>query len=83
MYHPCPAMIALQGMPTHPPNEVFLEVLPSGGELPRPQGNNRIELDVTRITQLIVAEEERSDLYLLYVGRNMGCGLRRACGACD
>jgi hypothetical protein len=39
-----PAMIAPQGMPTHPPNELFSELLPSAGELPRRPGNNRIEL---------------------------------------
>jgi hypothetical protein len=72
-------MIALQGTPTHPLNELFLDVLPTGGELPRPQGNNRIELDVRKITQIIVAEEEHSDLYLLYMRTNMGCGLRGAC----
>ena len=75
-------MIALQGTPTHPPNELFSDVLPSGGELPRRPGNNRIELDVMEITQITVAEEERSDLCLLHARRNMGCGLRGACGAC-
>ena len=70
----------LQQTPVYPPNELFSDVLPSGGELPRPQGNNRIELGVIEVTQIIVAEEERSALCLLHMRRNMGCGLR---GACD
>ena len=80
--YPGPAMIALQGTPMHPPNELFSDVLPSGGELPRRPGNNRIELNVMEITQIIVVEEERSDLCQLHARRNMGCGLRGACGAC-
>jgi hypothetical protein len=72
-------MIALQGMPMHPPNELFSKVLPSGGELPRRPGNNRIKLEVMEITKIIVAEEERSDLCLPYGRRYMGCGLRGAC----
>jgi len=77
--YPRPAMIALQGTPTHPPNELFLDVLPTGGELPERSGENRIELNVMGITQIIVAEEERSDFCLLYMRTNMGCGLRGAC----
>ena len=72
-------MITLQEMPVYPPNELFSDVLPSGGELPRRPGNNRMELDVMEITQIMVREEERSDLCLLYARRNMGCGLRGAC----
>ena len=75
-------MITLQETPVYPPNELFSDVLPSGGELPRRPGNNRIELDVMEITQIIVTEEVRSDLCLLYARRNMVCGLRGACGAC-
>src|SRR5215217_3291935 len=73
-----PTMIALQGTPTHPPNELFSEVLSSGGELPRRLGNNRMELDVREITQIIVRAGKRSDLCLLYASRNMGRGLRGA-----
>jgi hypothetical protein len=80
--YPGPTMIALQGTPTHPPNELFSDVLPSGGELPRRRGTNRMELDVMEITQIIVRAGKRSDLCLLYARRNMGCGLREACGAC-
>src|SRR5215208_3063906 len=42
----------LQQTPVYPPNELFSDVLPSGGELPRPQGNNRIELGVIEVTQI-------------------------------
>jgi hypothetical protein len=66
----------------HPLNELFSHVLPSGGELPRRPGINRIEFDVMEIARIILVEEVRSDLCLLYARRNMGCGLRGACGAC-
>ena len=77
--YPAPAMIALQGTPMHPPNELFSDVLPSGGELPRRPGDNRIEHGVMEVTQIIVAKEERSDLCLLHARRNMCCGPRGAC----
>jgi len=39
----CTIMITLQETPVYPPNELFSDVLPSGGELPRRPGINRIE----------------------------------------
>src|ERR687897_2828639 len=80
--YPGPVMIALQGTPMHPPNELFSEVLPSGCELPRRPGNNRMELDVMGSPRSSVTAEKRSGLCLLYARRNMGRGLRRACGTC-
>jgi hypothetical protein len=41
-----------------------------------------MELDVKGVMQIIVTGEERLDICLLYARRNMGCGLRGACGAC-
>jgi hypothetical protein len=46
--------------------------------LPRRLGNNRMELDVREITQIIVRAGKRLDLCLLYAHRNMGRGLRGA-----
>ena len=71
-------MITLQETLVYPPNELFSDVLPSGGELPWRPGNNRMELDVREITQIIVRAGKRSDLCLLYASRNMGRGLRGA-----
>ena len=72
-------MIALQGMPMHPPNELFSNVLPSGGELPRRPGNNRMEFDVMKIAQIILTAKERSGFCLPHARINMGCGLRDLC----